>query len=73
MARLIQRANVEKEKIQPLLDKAERTDVVGNEDRYLSAKERQTLRIWRSTEEKLLTQLGRQDDLVAILRDYGVS
>ncbi len=73
MARLIQRANVEKEKIQPLLDKAERTDVVGNEDKYLLAKERQILRVWRSTEEKLLTQLGRQDDLVSILRDYGVS
>lgn len=70
MARLIQRGNVEKEKIQWLLDKAERTDVVGNEDRYLSPKERQTLRAWRSTEGRLLTQLGRQDDLVAILRDY---
>ncbi|KAF4537277.1 RNA polymerase iii subunit rpc82 [Lasiodiplodia theobromae] len=30
----------------------------------------QALRTWREAEEKLLVQLGRQDDLIAILRDF---
>lgn len=70
MARLLQRVLVEKNKIKPVIEKAERTDVVGNEDRYLTVGERHTLRKWKETEEKLLVQLGRQDDLVATLRDF---
>lgn len=70
MARLLQRARVECAKVQAVIDKAERTDVVGNEDQYLSVTERQVLRGWREREEKLLTQLMRQDDLVATLRDF---
>lgn len=70
MSRLLQRAKVEKEAVKPVLDKAERTDVQGQEDKYLSGMERQILREWREKEEKLLVQLARQDELVALLRDF---
>lgn len=70
MARHFQRIKVERSRVQSVIDKAERTDVIGNEDEYLSTTERHALREWSQTEEKLLTQIGRQDDLVAVLRDY---
>ena len=70
MARLLQRAKVERSKVQAVIDKAERTDVVGSEELYLSAGELTVLRDWKRLEEKLLTQLGRQDNLVALLRDF---
>jgi len=70
MARLLQRTRFEKEKVQAVIDKAERSDVVGKEEQYLSKGEKEALRGWKAKEEKLLTQLGRQDDLVAVLRDF---
>lgn len=70
MARLLQRAKVEREKVRSVIEKAERTDVVGHEDRYLSGMERGALRQWRDIEEKLLCQLGRMDDMVALMRDF---
>ncbi|GME44776.1 dna directed rna polymerase iii subunit [Neofusicoccum parvum] len=70
MARILQRTKVERAKVQSVIDKAERSDVVGNEDRFLTETEKRALRTWRESEEKLLAQLGRQDNLVAILRDF---
>lgn len=70
MARILQRIRVERAKVQSVIDKAERSDVVGNEDRFLTETEKRALRTWREAEEKLLVQLGRQDDLIAILRDF---
>ncbi|KAL9097686.1 MAG: hypothetical protein Q9165_000012 [Trypethelium subeluteriae] len=70
MARLLQRAKFEKERIKEVLDKAERTDVRGKEDRFLTEHERMALRRWSEVEEILLTQLGRQDDLVTLFRDF---
>ncbi|KAK5017300.1 RNA polymerase III subunit C82 [Cryomyces antarcticus] len=70
MSRLLQRIKVEKAKVQAVIDKAERTDVVNNEEKYLTNMERDVLREWRNTEEKLLVQLARQDDLVALFRDF---
>ncbi|KAI9661931.1 MAG: RNA polymerase III subunit C82 [Bathelium mastoideum] len=70
MARILQRAKFEKDRIKDVLDKAERTDVKGKEDRFLTEDERLALRRWLEVEEILLTQLGRQDDLVALLRDF---
>lgn len=70
MARFIQRMKVEKGKVQVVIDKAERTDVVGNEEKYLTSADKQVLRDWRIVEEKLLIQLGRLDDLVALFRDF---
>ncbi|OJD31969.1 dna directed rna polymerase iii subunit [Diplodia corticola] len=70
MARILQRIKVERAKVQSVIDKAERSDVVGHEDRFLTETERRALRTWREGEEKLLVQLERQDNLVAILRDF---
>lgn len=70
MTRILQRISFEKEKIQPLIDKAERTDVKGHEDKYLSKHERMALKKWQQAEEKMLIQLGRMDELVAVLRDF---
>ncbi|KAG9566535.1 hypothetical protein KCU97_g16644, partial [Aureobasidium melanogenum] len=69
-ARLIQRMQHEKDVVSEVIQKAERLDVVGHEDEYLTAGDKQVLRTWREFEEKLLTQLARQDDLVALLRDF---
>jgi DNA-directed RNA polymerase III subunit RPC3 len=70
MLRLLRRADVEKERVGGLLVKAERTDVVGKEDEYLTVEERREL--WKVGEKELdmLGHVGRIDDLVACLRDF---
>lgn len=70
MVRIMQRIAFEREKVQPLLTKAERSDVVGNEAKYLSKGELDALKAWKGVREKLLLQLFREDDLVASLRDF---
>lgn len=70
MVRILQRIAYERENVQPLLSKAERSDVVGNEDKWLSKGELDSLRKWKEVQEKLLLQLYREDDLVATLRDF---
>ncbi|KAF2464625.1 uncharacterized protein BDR25DRAFT_271643 [Lindgomyces ingoldianus] len=70
MVRLMQRLAFEKEQVKELLAKAERSDVVGNEDKYLSPGEREALKRFQGVEEALWVQLGREDELVAILRDF---
>ena len=70
MARCLQRVQVEREAVKAVIEKAERTDVVGREEEYLSIDERSALESWREKEERILGELGRLDDLVAILRDF---
>jgi len=70
MSRLLQRIKVERERVHTVIEKAERLDVRGHEDKYLTKVEREALWAWRECEEKLLVQLSRQDDLVALLRDF---
>ena len=70
MVRILQRIQFEREKVQPLLSKAERSDVVGNEEKWLSKGELDALRKWKEVQEKLSLQLFREDDLVATLRDF---
>jgi DNA-directed RNA polymerase III subunit RPC3 len=70
MVRILQRIAFEREKVQPLLSKAERSDVVGNESKWLSKGELDALQKWKEVQEKLLLQLFREDDLVATLRDF---
>ncbi|KZF20689.1 hypothetical protein L228DRAFT_249475 [Xylona heveae TC161] len=70
MARCLQRAREEKKEVQLVIDKAERSDVIGKEDRYLMKAEIQALQRWKDKEEKLLGQVGRLDALVGVLRDY---
>lgn len=70
MARLLQRAASEREYMRPLLDKAQRTDVVGKEEIYLSQEEQRALRATLEEEEKLLGQVMRLDRQVELLRDF---
>lgn len=70
MTRLVERIQVQKSFRQEVIAKAERLDVVGHEDEYLTTGDRAHLREWREEEEKLLTQLTRLDDMVALLRDF---
>jgi len=70
MARCMQRAKVERENVQSIINKASRTDVVGKEDELLGLDERTALGAWREKEEKLIGEIGRLDDLVAVLRDF---
>lgn len=69
-ARIIQRMRFEKDEVLPVVQKAERLDVVGHEEEFLTAGDKATLRRWREFEEKLIVQMGRQDDLVALMRDF---
>ncbi|KAF2443545.1 DNA directed RNA polymeras-like protein III subunit Rpc82 [Karstenula rhodostoma CBS 690.94] len=68
--RHLQRIAFEREKVQDLLTKANRTDVAGNETKYLKQTELDDLKKWKEVQEKLLLQLHRMDDLVAVLRDF---
>jgi DNA-directed RNA polymerase III subunit RPC3 len=70
MSRLIQRINVEKGKSKALLDKLDRSDMKGNEDKFLTAGESQGLRKWRVMESRIWGQVGRLDEMVMVLRDF---
>ena len=72
MARCLQRAKVEVEKVRGTIEKASRTDVVGHEEELLEVQERQALGGWKEKEERIWGELGRLDDVVGILRDFGV-
>ncbi|KAK1020302.1 RNA polymerase III subunit C82, partial [Friedmanniomyces endolithicus] len=69
MARTLQRIPVERERFRTIIEKAERTDIKGQEQEKLETHERQLLREWREIEERLLTQVSRMDEVVVILRD----
>lgn len=70
MARCLQRIAVQRAQVQGVIDKAERTDVVGHEDEFLTKADKMHLRSWREQEEKLLAQVSRMDEGVAVLRDF---
>jgi DNA-directed RNA polymerase III subunit RPC3 len=70
MARTLQRSRSEREALQGLLAKAERSDVKGNEETFLTNSERLALRTWGEKEERLLVQLGRLERLVGVFRDF---
>ena len=70
MCRVLQRIGVEREKVRGTVEKSERIDVEGNEDQFLGESEKKALAEWRAKQEKLLGELMRLDDLVAVLRDF---
>lgn len=73
MTRLLQRIQTERQSdaFRAAVDKAERVDVKGREEKLLARHERNIVKQWRDVEERLLIQLGRLDDVVALLRDFG--
>ncbi|KAM5468679.1 RNA polymerase III subunit C82 [Microsporum audouinii] len=70
MARCLQRLAYERGKLKTLIEKAERSDVKRNMERYLSASDMATLQEWEAKEALLLGEVARLDELVAVLRDY---
>ncbi|KAL8853305.1 MAG: hypothetical protein Q9221_001781 [Calogaya cf. arnoldii] len=70
MTRLVQRARVEREGVKSTVEKAERTDVVGREEELLGEGELMALNEWREKEERIWGEVGRLDELVAVLRDF---
>ncbi|KAK2871953.1 hypothetical protein FQN49_002680 [Arthroderma sp. PD_2] len=70
MARCLQRLAYERGKLKTLIEKAERSDVKRNMERYLSASDMATLQEWEAKETLLLGEVARLDELVAVLRDY---
>lgn len=70
MSRCLQRLRFERSRVKDFLEKTERSDVKGNEMRYLSEAELQTLQQWKAREALLLGEVSRLDDMVAVMRDY---
>lgn len=70
MVRMLQRLAFEKENVRPTLEKAERSDVKGEEEKWLSQMELNELKTWKTVQDKLLLQLFRMDEVVAVLRDF---
>ena len=70
LTRLLERARVEKEKVKGTMEKASRSDVIGREEQLLSLAEREALQQWQDNEAKIWGQIGRVDDMVALLRDF---
>jgi DNA-directed RNA polymerase III subunit RPC3 len=70
VCRLLQRAEQEKEEIKVVIEKAERSDVKGNEDKYLTVAERDALDKWNEKEALVMAHIARCDDLIGVLRDF---
>ena len=70
MARCLQRVRVEGEKVKSTVEKASRSDVIGREEEFLGVQEREALSKWRDMEEKIWGEVGRLDELVAMMRDF---
>lgn len=70
MSRHVRRARVERERVRETVEKATRTDVVGKEEEFLGEGERHALGLWRAKEERLWGQVGRLDEIVAIVREF---
>ena len=72
MARALQRARAESQEatVKAVVSKAERSDVKGKEEEFMSATELEILRAWKEREERLMGSVARLDDLVAVLRDF---
>ena len=70
MARCMQRMKVEREKVKPTIEKSERSDVRGQEEKFLAKAELEVLRAWQRKEEWLLGEVGRLDELIFVLRDF---
>ena len=70
MLRCLQIRSSHRQKSSDVLTVVERPDVKGNEKETLEKKYFTKYQRYRDTESKLLCQVTRLDDLVAILRDY---
>jgi DNA-directed RNA polymerase III subunit RPC3 len=71
MSRLLQRMQAEREgRFRAVIERAEHISEKGREEKEFGLTEREMLKQWREIEEKIMVQLARCDDLVAVLRDF---
>ncbi|EAW14685.1 putative DNA directed RNA polymerase III subunit Rpc82 [Aspergillus clavatus NRRL 1] len=70
MSRCFQRLRFERNRLKEFLEKTERSDVKGNEERYLSEGELALLQQWKAKEALLIGEVARLDEMVAVMRDY---
>ena len=67
MSRTLQRLKQERENYKNVIEKAEMMDAKQEE---LNQNERDAVMQWREVEEKLVIQVQRMDEQVALLRDF---
>jgi hypothetical protein len=70
MSRLSMRLQREREIISPAINKSERSDVVGNEDKFLNKEEKGLLAKYARQTDLVTRQMVRIDELVAVMRDF---
>lgn len=69
MGNILVRQRTELERVQPLLDKRERTDVQANVDQYMTRDERIALEDFFNKRERLSVLASRIDESVFVLQD----
>lgn len=70
LSRCFQRIRAERNKCKFLIEKAQRSDVKRNMERYFQPHDITMLEEWKVKETMILGEIARLDDLVAVLRDY---
>jgi DNA-directed RNA polymerase III subunit RPC3 len=70
MARLSVRLSHDRQTIEQVINKAERSDVQGNEDKYLTDKEKEAIAKLDKTTHAVVRQMIRMDEIVALMRDF---
>lgn len=68
LARLLQRIKIERRRISPTLEKVERSDIKGSEDRFLQAAEMDILRQGKSRERWICGMIDRLDSSLAVFQ-----
>ncbi|KIV99933.1 hypothetical protein, variant [Verruconis gallopava] len=70
MTRLSIRLQSERQKIESVITKSERSDVVGHEDKFLNNEEKVALAKFAKSTDLITRQMVRIDELVAVMRDF---
>lgn len=70
MSRCLQRCQIERSKVEPILAKAARSDVRGKEDLYLERHGLRRFRRWKQKEGQFFGELARLDILVSALTEH---
>ncbi|CAE6341174.1 unnamed protein product [Rhizoctonia solani] len=66
LANIVERLDIEKERVQSILDKRDRSDIAGDESR-LNRGEREDLKEWETKRDKLLVLIHRVDEAAFVL------
>lgn len=70
ISRGVERLAKERQERAPLLAKLNRTDVIGNEEVFLTKGEKSEVQRWKEIETHIWAQIGRMDRQVMIFKDF---